>query len=401
MSTDANVFRPRFARWLGSTNQITQHMVGGRDPSVINLSGGLPAPEVYPLAAIGEATQRALARFKAQAVAYGPVEGMPALRAAIAARLSSPRQRFSAANVLITTGSLQGVELLGKVLLNPGELILAQHPTYLGAIDAWRPREPRYRALDWNAADAALAADLHEAKFAYVVPNFSNPTGALVPTAARERLLHAGRRPGTVIVEDDPYGALFYDGAAPPSLLELSGDGGRGDTYRGPIVYLGTLSKTVAPGLRIGWAVADPDLIAALSLAKQGADLCTSTFNQAVALELLDSGVEAATLPAMIARYRARRDAIVAATRQYLHNSFEFTPPSGGMFLWLTARDPSVDTDVLWQKARDEGVMYCPSSVFDPEGRDKSAIRLNFTLNDEDRLVEGIRRLATALQRRS
>ncbi|MBL8702404.1 MAG: PLP-dependent aminotransferase family protein [Alphaproteobacteria bacterium] len=394
-------FRPRLARWTGSTNRITQHMIGGRDPSVINLSGGLPAPEVYPLAAIAAATQRALARFGAQAVAYGPVEGMPALRSAIAARLSGPRQKFSVANVLITTGSLQGVELLGKILLEPGETILAQHPTYLGALDAWRPREPSYRILDWNADEARLGAELRAAKFAYVVPNFSNPTGALVPVEARERLVRAGRTADTVIVEDDPYGALFYDGDAPPSALELSGDGGRGDTYRGPVVYLGTLSKTVAPGLRIGWAVGDPSVIAALSLAKQGADLCTSTFNQAVALELLEAGVERETLPAMIARYRARRDAIVTATRQYLHNSFEFTPPSGGMFLWLKSRDPAIDTDALWQAALAEGVMFCPSSVFDPSGRDTSAIRLNFTLNEETKLVEGVRRLAAALQRRS
>ena len=394
---DGAAMQPRFARWLATTNIVTRHIVAAYGPECINLSGGLPAPEIYPLQAIEAATRRALARFKHRAVAYGPVEGMKELRATIAARLSGPHQRFGVENVLITNGSLQALDLLGKILVEPGEPILAQFPTYLGALDAWRPRTPSYRALDWDAPPAALHDAVASAKFVYCVPNFSNPTGALIATEARRRLLDAARSARGILVEDDPYGALFYDGPALPSLIELSGDGS--EIYRGPVVHLGTLSKSIGPGLRIGWAVAEPAMIETLSLAKQGADIGTGTFAQAVAIELLDAGIDRATLPDMLALYRRRRDALVAAAAEHLSLRFTFTKPVGGMFLWLTARDPGFDTDALWRTAFEGGVSFCPGSVFDPTARMKNAIRLNFTLNDEAKLAEGVRRLARAVER--
>ncbi len=397
-SEDGAAAQPRYARWLSTTNVVTRHIVAAYGPECINLAGGLPAPEIYPLPAIEAATRRALARFEHRAVSYGPVEGMKELRAAIAARASTPQQRFAVENVLITTGSLQALDLLGKILVEPGETILAQFPTYLGALDAWRPRTPTYRRLDWNADPAALGdAVAAAAQFVYCVPNFSNPTGALIATEPRQRLLAAALRKGGVLVEDDPYGALFYDGPALPSLLQLSGDGS--EVYRGPVVHLGTLSKSIGPGLRIGWAIAAPKMIEMLSLAKQGADIGTGTFAQAVAVELLDAGVDRDTLPDMLALYSRRRDALVAAAGEQLGLRFDFTAPVGGMFLWLTAKDPDFDTDALWPLAFAAGVSFCPGSVFDPTAKLKNAMRLNFTLNDEARLVEGVSRLARAVER--
>ncbi len=397
ISTDREKALPRYARWLATTNVVTRHIVAAYGPECINLSGGLPAPEVYPLAAIEAATQRALARFKHRAVSYGPVEGMKELRMAIAARASTPRQRFGAENVLVTTGSLQALDLLGKILVEPGETILAQFPTYLGALDAWRPRTPTYRRLDWDADAASLGSAVSGAQFVYCVPNFSNPTGALIATESRQRLLAAAQGAGGVLVEDDPYGALFYDGPALPSLLDLSSDGS--EIYRGPVVHLGTLSKSIGPGLRIGWAIAEPKMIEMLSLAKQGADIGTGTFAQGVAVELLDAGIDRAVLPDMLALYARRRDALVSAAGEHLGLRFDFTAPVGGMFLWLTAKDPAFDTDALWPIAFAAGVSFCPGSVFDPTARLKHAIRLNFTLNDEAQLVEGVRRLARAVER--
>lgn len=390
--------RPAFARWTTTTNEVTRQFLATPGVDCIMLAGGLPAPEIYPLDEIEAATGRALRSQGADAVGYGPVEGLDGLRAEIARRMSAGSRRFGPENVLVTTGSMQALELLGKALIDPGDLILAQYPTYLGALDAWRAREPRYRPIDWLADEAALARSMEDAKFVYAVPNFSNPTGALVPQGDRSKLLRAAERAGTWLVEDDPYGALFYDGDDLPSVMELSARP-TNDAYRGPVAYLGTLSKTLAPGLRVGWLVGDPALVRVLSVAKQSADLCSSAFAQAVALELMRAEVDLRRIPRIRATYARRRDAIWHAAREHLADHFRFEKPVGGMFLWLAARDPALDTDRLHAAALAEGVSICPSSVFDPKGADKTAIRLNFTFNPEDRLAEGVRRLARAVRR--
>jgi 2-aminoadipate transaminase len=203
-----------------------------------------------------------------------------------------------------------------------------------------------------------------------------------------------------VLVEDDPYGALFYDGAPLPTLFDLEAQDAGGDApYAGNVVHLGTLSKSIGPGLRIGWAIGEASLIQGISLAKQGSDIGTGSFAQAVAVELLEAGVDREVHDRMIATYRRRRDALVAAAHTHLSRRFAFEGPVGGMFLWLTARDPDFDTDALWPVAYAEGVSYAPSSVFDSEGRLRGALRLNFTLNDEAALEEGARRLARAVER--
>lgn len=388
--------RPAFARWTTTTNEVTRLFLAPPPEGCILLAGGLPAPEVYPVQAIEAATRRALERQGANALGYGPVEGLAALRREIAGRLSTPERRFGPENVLVTTGSMQALALIGKVLLDPGDAILAQYPTYLGALDAWRPRLPVYRKIDWRAGADAMAEAMTGAKFAYTVPNFSNPTGALVPAADRARILAAAERTGLWLVEDDPYGALHYDGEALPSILAMSARPGN-DLYRGPVAYLGTLSKTLAPGLRVGWVVADPDLIAVLSVAKQGSDLVSSAFAQSVALELMRARVDLEQVPRICQVYKARRDAIYAAAQRHLAGHFRFEKPVGGMFLWLDAREPGLDTDRLYRAALAEGVSICPSSVFDAEGADRGGVRLNFTFNDEATIEEGVRRLARAV----
>ena len=362
--------RPRFAAWTRTTNAITRHMVGVQPPGSINLAGGLPAPEIYPLDAVRAATQRALDRFGQRALAYSPVAGIPELRALIAARYSRPGRRLGPDNVLITSGGLQALDFIGRVLVEVGDTILAQFPTYLGAIDAWRPLGARYAHLDWAAPHAVQSAAAAAAKFIYSVPNFSNPTGA-----------------------------LFYDGPPVPTMFDLEAERGDEGPYRGNVVYLGTLSKSIGPGLRIGWAVGEAGLIQGISLGKQGSDIGTAAFTQAVAVELLEAGVDRDVHDRMIATYRRRRDALVAAARAHLSLRFDFEAPVGGMFLWLTAKDPAFDTDGLWQVAFDEGVSYAPSSVFDSAGRLKNALRLNFTLNREADLEEGARRLGRAVER--
>jgi 2-aminoadipate transaminase len=399
MDAAASGPRPRYAAWTRTTNAITRHMVGVQPPGSINLAGGLPAPEIYPVDAVREATRRALDRFGPRALAYGPVAGLPELRALIARRFSRPGRQLGPENVLVTSGGLQALDFIGRVLVEPGDTILAQFPTYLGAIDAWRPLGARHVRLDWRAPRATQRAAATAAKFVYCVPNFSNPTGALVPLEERRALLEACRDAGAVLVEDDPYGALYYDGPPLASLFDLEAEAGRQGPYRGNVVYMGTLSKSIGPGLRIGWAIGEASLIEGISLAKQGSDIGTGSFAQAVAVELLEAGIDRDVHDRMIATYRRRRDALVSAARTHLSRRFEFEPPVGGMFLWLTARDPDFDAGALWPVAFAEGVSYAPSAVFDPAGDLRGGLRLNFTLNDEAALEEGARRLARAVER--
>ena len=392
------VTRPAFARWLGSTNDVTRmFLAAGRVPGLINLAGGLPAPEIYPVAELGEMARQAVLERPLDALNYPPIEGLPELREAIAARFSAPGLRLERDNVLITTGGMQALDLLGKVLLDEGGLIAVQAPTYLGALDAWRPRAPIFRPffLERNSFEACAA--LSGAQFAYTVPNFSNPTGRLVGVEQRTRLVRAAHGTGTWLVEDDPYGTLYYDTAPLPRMLSLSGAlTGDRRPYDGPLVYMGTLSKEVVPGLRVGWVIAARAMIEALTVAKQGSDMATSGLSQLLASRALACELPERTLPTILRLYRSRRDALCAAMDEHLTAWFDWQVPVGGMFVWAVARDPAMDTERLLERALEAGVCVAPGSVFDPEGQDRRAIRLNFTLNPPETLDEGIRRLAKA-----
>jgi 2-aminoadipate transaminase len=391
--------RPVFARWLETTNDVTRtFLAAGRIPDLINLGGGLPAPEIYPTAEVAELARQAIAQHPQDALAYGPIEGLPELRDALAARFSTQELRLERDNVLITSGGMQGLDLIGKVLLEHRGLVVGQFPTYLGALDAWRPRSPRYRSVALEAADFDAFAALAGAQFAYTVPNFSNPTGRLVELEMRQALVEAAHHSGTWLIEDDPYDGLLYDGVPLPRMIELSARKCGGRRYQGPVVYMGTLSKSIAPGLRVGWVIADPELVHALTIAKQGSDLCTSGLSQCVALGALRTGLVERQHTVVARCYRGRRDALCVALSRHLTEGFGWQVPVGGMFVWVTAHDPALDTDRLLSAALKQGVCIAPSSVFDASGCNRHAFRLNFTFNPPDRLQEGVRRLATAIQ---
>ena len=397
--------RPAAAQWLRATNNVTQQFLTfGARADMVSLAGGLPAAELYPVEAIKDATGRALARWGAQALEYGPLEGFTALRSAIAARMSaSTGRRFGIENILLTTGAMQGLDLIGKIFLDPGDLVVAQFPTYLGALDAWRPRQPRYEKLTWDLRRPGFDAALRQAKFVYAVPNYSNPTGVLVPQSDRVALLDQAVAAGTWIVEDDPYLPLQIDGPAGPSILAAHAAMNHRGPYEGPVIYLGTLSKSVVPGLRVGWMVAEPKVLQMLALAKQSTDLSSSMFTQAVALELIESGFEAQHGPKIVAVYRERRDALLQAAAEHLSEWFEWDVPPGGMFVWLRARSAAtsrpIDTTALYAFAVEEKVAFVPSSVFDCDGLLNDAMRLNFTRSPPDVIAEGIRRLQRAVKR--
>lgn len=392
--------RPSFSHWLRGTNDITTQFlaVGGR-PDIVSLAGGLPAPELYPVGAVKEATLRALDRWGSDALEYGPVEGLPALRDAIAAKhRAQTGGAIATENILITSGSMQGLDLLGKVLIDAEDKVVVQFPTYVGALDAWRPRQPRYQPLDWELARQNQTESLRHAKFVYAVPNYSNPTGVLVPQSQRVALLQAARDSGTWLVEDDPYASLQLEGSTGPCILANDMSTST-SAYHGPVVYLGTLSKTIVPGLRIGWVIADEVMIRALTMAKVSSDLSGCMFTQAIALELLEQGVDVTHAATMLPHYRARRDALCAAVAEHLREWFEWETPPGGMFLWLRAKRTDVDAHALLGYALEEKVAFVPGSAFDSTGGLSNCMRLNFTRAKPEVLREGAARLARAVQR--
>lgn len=393
-----NPHRPAFARWLDNTNDVTRlFLAASQTPGMINLAGGLPEPSVYPVDELAEFAAKALRDQPLEALNYSPIEGLPALRDAVATRYSRNGLSLSRDNVLIITGGMQGLDLIGKALLDENGLIAAQSPAYLGALDAWRPRQPRYRSMFPDRDDFDPHRSLADAQFAYTVPNFSNPTGTLIDLATRQRLVDASHELGTWLIEDDPYGSLYYDSEPLDSLLCLSGHECTGD-YDGPVVYMGTLSKEAVPGLRVGWVIASPDMIKTLTIVKQGADMCTSGLSQLMALQALQTGLLDRILPNMLSTYRERREVLCATMEEQLVDWFVWEKPVGGMFVWAVSHNPELDTSLLLSEALKAGVCVSPSVVFDPEGKNRSALRLNFTLNPPETLVEGIHRLAQATQ---
>jgi 2-aminoadipate transaminase len=383
---------------MGTTNDITRvFLSAGHIPDLINMAGGLPEPSSFPVSEISAIARDEIAAHPEEALGYGPVEGLPELRERLAARFSSEALRLTQANVLVTSGGMQGLDLIGKVLLEEGGLIAGQFPTYLGALDAWRPRSPSFRNMVLEAPDFDPLSALAGAQFAYTVPNFSNPTGKLVGIEARQALVDAAHRSGTWLVEDDPYGTLHYDGTPLSRMIELSARSRPAAPYQGPVADMGTLSKEIAPGLRIGWVIAAPEMIEALTMAKQGSDMCTSGVTQRIAIAALEAGLIERIQPRILDIYRRRRDALCAALSEHLRDWFDWDIPVGGMFVWAVAKDSSIDTDLLLPHAMAAGVCVVPSSVFDASGLNRRAIRINFTFNEPGRLRAGVRRLAQAM----
>jgi 2-aminoadipate transaminase len=387
--------RLSLADWIRSSNNVTQQFLSfGSRTDLVSLAGGLPAAELYPIAEIQAATQRALQKHGTVALEYGPVEGLPALRDLIAKRVSAETGGLlTRANVMLITGSMQGLDLIGKVLLDEGDAIVAESPTYLGALDAWRPRKPVYRRLDWNGESA-----LHSCKFVYAIPNYSNPTGALVSQAGRKALLSRVLESGTWLVEDDPYHPLRLEGPPGGSILGqyVAEHPGR---YDGPVIYLSTVSKSLVPGLRVGWVIAEENMIQSLALAKQSSDLGSSMFTHAIALELLEADFDVANAQRIVPVYRERRDALCREAELRLGEWFEWEIPAGGMFVWMRAKGNGIDTDELYRFALEEKVAFVPSSVFDFAGEDRFAMRLNFTRNPTEVLREGVERLQRAVRK--
>jgi 2-aminoadipate transaminase len=360
-------------------------------PGIISLAGGLPAAETFPVEAMAQATARVLRDAPREALQYAASEGYGPLREWVAQELAGQGLRVQAAQVLITTGSQQGLDLVGKVLIDPGSEVAVEQPTYLGALQAFAPYEAQFLPLegdDEGPLPQALRA-ARRARFAYLLPNFQNPSGRCIPLQRRLALAEAAASAGLPLVEDNPYGDLWYDEAPPQPLAAAAGD---------QAVYLGSFSKVLAPGLRLGYVVAPAVLYPKLLQAKQAADLHTPHFNQRVVHEVVREGFLHQHVPTIRSRYRAQRDAMDAALRRWLPAGCHWVRPGGGMFFWVTL-PAGLDATALLPEAVAAGVAYVPGAAFYSAEARAHTLRLSFVTVDVARIEEGVRLLGGVLQR--
>jgi 2-aminoadipate transaminase len=373
-------------------------------PEVISFAGGLPAPEVFPIKEFSAACQRVLTEKGKEALQYGATEGYGPLRELIAANMMRYGIVATPDNVMLTAGSQQALDLIAKLLINRGDRILVEAPTYLGALQAFAVFGAEYVSVpidhDGLRTDLLDEALRSGPKFMYLLPNFQNPGGVTLSRERREELVYMSDKYGVPIIEDDPYGQLRYEGEHVPPLVMMDRVNLRRDyEYKlGNVIYMSTFSKTLAPGLRLGWIVAPPDVIAKLVQLKQGADLHTSTFNQIVTYEVAKNGFLDEHAKQIRSVYRERRDAMLAALDEFFPEEVTWTRPQGGLFLWVTLPN-GMDSEELFDTALKNNVAFVPGTSFYPEGDEgKRHMRLNFSYMEPDRIHEGIRRLALAVK---
>lgn len=369
-----------------------------QQPDVISFGGGLPAPELFPTDAIAECTREVMEIYGPQVLQYGLTAGIPEMRAWVAQRLGSQLgARFEPDDVLIVNGSQQGLDLLGKIFLDPGDQVLLENPSYLGAIQAFDAYQARYLSVETDE-DGIVPASLERTivqaqpppKFLYLVPNFQNPTGRTLSRERREQIVCICEHYGVPIVEDDPYRELRFEGEHLPALASYPSTG--------TIIYSGTGSKIVAPGMRVAWLVThDADVREKLVLAKQGADLQSGTLAQYVFAQYASKREAFEEHVATIVRvYGRRRDVMHAALQEFMPEGVHFNRPQGGMFLWATVE--GVDTTELLKASAEQKVVFVPGESFYPKRDVTSGMRLNFSNAGEEQIRRGIESLSRTVK---
>ncbi len=368
---------------------------------IISFAGGFPDPSTFPVADLQEVTRDVLADQAHRALQYGITEGDPRLRDELVRWMAKDGITATRDQILITTGSQQGLDIAGKVFLDPGDLIIVELPSYMAALQVFRTYGAEMVGVPQDDAGmetgrladvlAALAREGRRPKFIYAVPDFQNPSGVTWTEARRRELLALARRYDTLVLEDNPYREIRFEGSAPPPIYALD----QGERT----IYLSTFSKTLAPGLRIGWMVAREEITARFVTAKQAMDLCSPSFTQAVTAEMLARGVVSGRLERIAAVYRRKRDAMLRALTREMPKGVTWTRPEGGLFLWVRLPE-GMDTEALLPEAVDrEKVAYVIGSGFFADGGRKHTMRLNFSYPSEEEIDEGIRRLARLITR--
>jgi 2-aminoadipate transaminase len=367
-------------------------------PEVISLAGGLPDTSTFPPDTFAAVAQRIASESCAKALQYGPTEGLEETKACIAEVMGAEGMRADPEDVIVTTGGQQVIDLVTKTLIDPGDVVIAEGPTYPGAVPVFSAYQADVVQVDMDSDGMRidlleetldrLDRDGRRPKFIYTVPSFQNPAGVTMSLPRRRRLVEVAHERELLVLEDNPYGLLRYEGEAPEPLLAL--DGG---VY---VMYLGTFSKILSPGIRLGWVVAPPPVLEKINLGKQAADLCTSTLSQLMVQAYFAEGHWRDYVDSLTEIYRARRDTMLDALADHFPPQAEWTRPSGGLFIWATLPD-FIDTTDLLARALRENVAFVPGEAAFLDGRGRNAMRLNYSGSDEDAIREGIRRIGEVI----
>ena len=373
-------------------------------PGIISFAGGFPDSAMFDVEGIQQASQHVLAHEPGPALQYGATEGYPALREQLSSFMASKGVAgLSPDGLIVTTGSQQALDLIGKTMLDPQDTVIVEAPTFLATIQCFRLYGPRVigapidaHGVDVDALEALVVQ--HKPKLIYLVPTFGNPSGAMLSLERRLRILELAVRHQVLVVEDDPYGDLYFGEPPPPSLLALTE---RVPGSREWLAHCGSLSKVLSPGLRVGWLIAPPELLSRATMCKQFSDAHTSTFAQATAAQYLKSGRMPATLDKVRQVYAQRAKAMGEALQHELGAAVRFTQPQGGLFFWayLTgAGGAPSDGQVLAKLAIDKGVAFVPGAPFYADQPDNSSLRLSFATADENKIRDGMGRLGQAVR---
>lgn len=386
----------RYATRMGGvrTSAVRDLFAAASRPDVISLSGGMPDIRRVPVEAVNRATREALKHQGAAALQYGSSEGRVQLRQTIVGLMGESGVRLGIDDVIVTAGAQQGLDLIAKVFLDPGDTVICEGPTYVGALQAFSAYEPRIvhvplddRGMDTDALEEVLrSVGPRGAKFIYTIPNFHNPAGVTMTPERRRRLIELSREYDIPVVEDDPYGRLRFEGGHILPLKALDCD----------VIHLGTFSKVFAPGMRLGWMAAPRPILAKVLLAKQSADLCGSAFTQAIAEAYFTGTGWRHVLADLTRAYRERRDAMLAALEEHFPPEVTWTHPEGGFFVWVTL-PPFLDTKALLAEAIDLGVTFVPGADFTMDGSFRNCLRLAFCYEQPEHITEGIRRIAAVI----
>ncbi|MGJ7521074.1 PLP-dependent aminotransferase family protein [Variovorax sp. LT1P1] len=371
-------------------------------PGIISFAGGFPDSAMFDVEGLKEASAKALDEEPGGALQYGATEGYEPLRTQLSAFMKTKGVDVAPSGLIVTTGSQQALDLLGKTMISPGDKVIVEGPTFLATIQCFRlyGAELISAPVDANGVKTDELEKLiaeHQPKFVYLIPTFGNPSGAMLSLERRKKVLEMAVKYQTLIVEDDPYGDLYFGEAPPPSILALSQDV---PGSRELIAHCGSLSKVLSPGLRIGWMIAPAELLAKATMCKQFSDAHTSTFAQATAAQYLKSGRMPATLANVRKVYGERAQAMGAALKRELGDAIEFTQPNGGLFFWarLTGANGKIaDASVLAKKAIEQLVAFVPGAPFFASNPDVSTLRLSFATANVEKIEEGIARLGKAL----
>lgn len=364
-------------------------------PEVISFAGGLPAPELFPVEEMKKVAMEVLEEKGRIAMQYGQTEGYGPLREQIVKRMEKVHVNTSASNILVTSGSQQGLDFAAKIFINPGDIIICESPSYLGAINAFKAYEPKFLEIPTDD-EGMIMEDLEEVlknneniKFIYVIPDFQNPSGKTWSSKRRKTLVELANKYNVAIVEDNPYGELRFEGEILPAVKHY-------DT-EGRVIFLGTFSKIFCPGLRLGWVVADKEVLDKFIMVKQGADLQSSTISQMELAKFLESYSIEDHIEKIKRVYKRRRDLMMETMEKEFPKEVKWTYPEGGLFTWVVL-PKHMSANEIAVKALEENVAFVPGGSFYPNGGNDNTFRMNYSTMDEERIVEGVKRLGKVLR---